>query len=69
MSDIVYKLLPCPFCGGEPYFERKGNIRESMIIICEDCGCIIESGDVYGLTANDRLKWNRRQIEDESLRK
>ncbi|MCB0359751.1 MAG: Lar family restriction alleviation protein, partial [Bdellovibrionales bacterium] len=31
-------LLPCPFCGGKPEVERKGTMRVSQIIVCEDCG-------------------------------
>lgn len=54
------ELMPCPFCGGEPRIERKGTARASMIIICDDCGCKVESGDVLGLTKPESLKWNLR---------
>ena len=60
MKDTLYTLLPCPFCGGKAEITRKGTARQSMIITCEDCGCIVESGDVYGLTRNDSLQWNHR---------
>lgn len=56
----MYKLLPCPFCGGKAEITRNGTIRQSMIVTCEDCGCIVESGDVNGLTKSENLKWNTR---------
>lgn len=62
-------LLRCPFCGGEAEIERKGSARVSMIIVCQDCGCRVESGDVYGLTQPESWHWNRRvkHAADEAL--
>jgi len=42
MSD---ELLSCPFCGGEAEYERKGDHRQSCIVVCVDCGARHESGD------------------------
>ena len=54
-------LLPCPFCGdANPEVERLGTARQSMIVVCTNCGCRMESGDVTGLTKDSNLAWNRR---------
>ena len=53
-------LLPCPFCGGKAEYERKGTARASMIITCENCGCSVESGDVYEFTDTKFYTWNKR---------
>ena len=60
MSDI--ELLPCPFCSGtDAMIERPGTNRQSMIIVCQDCGARVESGDVVGQTRVEAWKWNQRQ--------
>lgn len=59
MDDV--KLLPCPFCGGPAEVERPGTMRQSMIVVCQDCGARVESGDVTDLTRADSLAWNMRQ--------
>jgi Lar family restriction alleviation protein len=56
----VPQLKPCPFCGGEAEIEKIGTARQSMIIVCTDCGCRVESGDVFNLTRPENYKWNRR---------
>ena len=50
-------LLPCPFCGGEPHIERRGNSRFSTIISCLDCGVTHECGDTGDSVGTS---WNRR---------
>lgn len=62
-ADAVYlnELKPCPFCGGRPVIERKGDRSKSMIIGCEDCGCNMESPDEYGTTAIKNWHWNHRK--------
>jgi predicted RNA-binding Zn-ribbon protein involved in translation (DUF1610 family) len=50
-------LLPCPFCGGEATIERKGSVRQSNIVACTECGCRLESGDVF----NPASRWNSRR--------
>jgi len=37
-----------------------------MIIGCADCHCVVESGDVHGLTPPERLAWNRREKDSEA---
>lgn len=50
------QLAPCPFCGGKAKYERLGTGRVSCIIQCEDCGCTLETGEVW----NCGLAWNTR---------
>lgn len=50
-------LKPCPFCGGSASFERIGTHRQSCIVVCDDCGCRLESGDVGERSGTS---WNRR---------
>lgn len=38
-------LKPCPFCGGAAVVEREGTPRQSCIVLCEDCGCRLESNE------------------------
>lgn len=33
------KLLPCPFCGGQPKFHVGLNNFSDVEIQCEDCSC------------------------------
>lgn len=57
------ELLNCPFCGGLAEIKRKGTARASMLVACTNCGCRMESGDVYGLTKPQVWAWNRRNYE------
>lgn len=57
------ELKPCPFCGSRSEIERRGTIRQSMVIACTRCGARVESGDVYGLTHPDEYRWNRRVLD------
>jgi len=50
------KLQPCPFCNGPAEFERIGDRKQSCIVVCQECGCRLESneeGDACG------QQWNR----------
>lgn len=51
------ELKPCPFCGGAPYFERLGNRHQSCVVICENCGCTLESNE-EGARCGEQ--WNQR---------
>lgn len=55
-------LLPCPFCGGAAHVERHGNARVSQIIECEDCGCSLETGEIF---VGPDISWNRRTLATE----
>lgn len=50
-------LLPCPFCGRSAAFERLGTPRQSCIIVCEWCGCRLETNEVGAACGS---QWNRR---------
>lgn len=50
------ELEPCPFCGHEAEFERKGTPRFSTIIVCTWCGARLETGEEWD---HGRV-WNRR---------
>lgn len=56
-------LKPCPFCGGESEFERFGTGRISTIVVCQDCGCRLESPETF----NHGSHWNTR-ASDELIR-
>ena len=58
------ELKPCPFCGDDPYVERMGTHRVSMIISCTNCGCSFESGE----TSLEKCYWNNR-CENENGKK
>lgn len=70
MSDDLTtkpKLLPCPFCGGQPEVIREGTRRYSTIIACSNCGCRLESGnegDQYGDAWNSRHPPEARECKD-----
>jgi Lar family restriction alleviation protein len=59
MSAQTRELLPCPFCGGEAQFDRRGTERYSTIVSCTNCGVIHESGDSGARVGSS---WNRRQL-------
>lgn len=50
------ELRPCPFCGKAAEFERRGDRRQSCIVVCSECGARHESGDTW----NSGSSWNRR---------
>jgi len=39
-------LLSCPFCGGDAEFDRLGTGHCSSIVVCQECGCRVESNEV-----------------------
>lgn len=57
-------LLPCPFCGGEPYFRKpfheKGTAFDVMIVECMECGAEPYAVSVYENDTEQRF-WNRRE--------
>lgn len=73
MMDGMIKLLPCPFCGGEPRVALRGDKR--LMVGCKDgCECFVtvdvphEGGFLDWINFGDILqayntaveKWNRR---------
>ena len=55
-QETVLDLLPCPFCGGEAEFERKGTPRHSTIVRCTDCSAFHECGEEW----DHGRSWNTR---------
>mgnify|MGYP007068285915 CR=1 FL=1 len=54
-------LNPCPFCGGKAYFERVGTHRCSCVVVCEDCGCRLETNEEDIFCG---MQWNQRTTRD-----
>lgn len=64
-TPVAVTLLPCPFCGGEAEFVRRGTSRQSCIVNCTECGARHESadeGDSSGRT------WNMRHADPDLAR-
>jgi hypothetical protein len=57
------ELLPCPFCGAKPRYERLGNARRSCIIVCDYCGCTLETGEVFDCGH----RWNTRKTSNADM--
>lgn len=57
MTDQTNKLEPCPFCGGKAYIDQHGTRRQSCVISCHTCGCMLETNE-EGANCGDQ--WNRR---------
>ncbi len=51
------KLLPCPFCGDEAEYVRRGTSRQSCIVACTNCGAKHESSDQDWYNGKS---WNHR---------
>lgn len=57
--DNKIELKPCPFCGSRDItIERYGNYKKSTIILCEECGCRLESNEEGRYVGE---QWNTRQ--------
>jgi len=55
-TPALEALKACPFCGGEAEIERRGDMRQSMIYACTDCGCRLETGE----QGRNHARWNTR---------
>jgi len=55
-------LMPCPFCGGAPYYPTKWKKNKSMTA-CSNNKC-----PIFGLKINVK-QWNTRTPSDKELRK
>jgi hypothetical protein len=56
-------LAPCPFCGSRASYERIGTPRVSCIIVCDSCGCTLETGEEW----NCGTQWNSRVSVERAL--
>lgn len=55
-NGLTKPLKPCPFCGGEAEFERRGTGRQSCIVACTECGCRLETSETW----SSGQAWNQR---------
>jgi hypothetical protein len=42
---MTTELKPCPFCGGNAVYDRRGSHRQSTIVECTECSARLESND------------------------
>jgi Lar family restriction alleviation protein len=61
----VSKLLPCPFCGGAPYYTRAVNGTQMHYVGCAACGIAFKAQEIYEpgrtrLTKDIVTAWNQR---------
>jgi Lar family restriction alleviation protein len=52
------ELKPCPFCGASAHIEQYGDARQSTKYQCDDCGCMLETGEEWDFGRD----WNRRAL-------
>lgn len=52
------ELNPCPFCGSSAHVEQYGDARQSTKYQCDDCGCMLETGEEWDFGRD----WNRRAL-------
>ncbi len=60
---MTEKLLPCPFCGGEPKLRTHRSGEDSMECYVECPSCEVRTTyyeDAYAPVADARGAWNRR---------
>jgi Lar family restriction alleviation protein len=50
------ELKPCPFCGGAAEIERYGDVRQSTIYACTECGACLETSETWA----HGTRWNTR---------
>lgn len=62
MSELE-KLLPCPFCGGEPILQL-GIIAVIARVYCSDCEC---ATSFFSTEKEATDRWNMRQETLEQL--
>jgi len=58
------ELLPCPFCGGRAEYGRMGSLKKSCVIVCSECGCTLETGEIWMCGQ----RWNTRVMAPPSGR-
>lgn len=78
-KKVVYRISPCPFCGGEPVLRRKsktiiyGETKHTAYVECPNCHCRGTRCllDDYNSPTAARIAavrfWNSRVVPDATL--
>lgn len=53
-------LKPCPFCGGEVYFDEAYVYFRDFVIYCNDCDMVFSLDDCTASKDDVAQAWNRR---------
>ena len=61
MSDK--EILPCPFCGREPYIDGSGEGQRGLMIHCMTKDCVNPHVSYYDHDTARRV-WNRRVVKE-----
>ena len=68
MNEMMDKLLPCPFCGGEATISDGGYSGEKFLARCRELSCPAASGFIRKTHDEAIAAWNRRaQPENKPL--
>ena len=55
------ELKPCPFCGGEAFFQSSGNGKYNWLVKCQQCCAQTYNGETKSVAAR---YWNfRKEVE------
>ena len=63
-ENPAMKILPCPFCGREPYISGSGEGQRGLMIECMTPGCVSPHVSFYEHAAAVAA-WNRRNGSQE----
>ncbi len=70
MMDHIIKLLPCPFCGSDAKFKKRGGIgdydwdKTYYDVMCINVKCYLQDGADWCYDSEEEAAeiWNRREI-------
>ena len=58
------ELMPCPFCGNQPYIAEEMDPEDWWYVACQTPGCILPIAAGYTSIESAIAKWNRRTTPD-----
>ena len=58
------ELMPCPFCGNQPYIAEEMDPEDWWYVACQTPGCILPIAAGYASIESAIAKWNRRTTPD-----